>query len=468
MAKQASDGDGHRLTLKEKVGYGTGDMASNFFFQTFNIFLLYYYTDVFGISAAAVGTLFFVSKLWDAVNDPVMGAIADRTQTRWGKFRPYLLWMAVPYGVMGYLMFANPNFDETGKLIYAWVTYSLMMMLYTAINVPYSALMGVMTPSSTQRTTLSSYRFIGAFGGGLLISMLVRPLVSHFGVEDEAVGFQITMAIFAVVSIALFWFTFATTTERVAAPVEQKSSLRDDLRFLSQNRPWVVLCFAAIFTLTSVALKNAVTIHYFKYYVQDDGSAVFLFFDQTSLFMTIGMLALIAGVACTKWLTERFDKKPLLIGLSLANAATMIALFFVPPEQFALMMAVNILGSLFAGPTAPLVWAMYADVADYGAWRFGRRTTGLVFSASMFAQKFGLTIGAGLSGWLLALFGYVANVDQSDSSLMGIRLLFTILPAVVGLLNVAVLMFYSLSDAKVAEIERDLANGQTSPDAAPA
>ncbi len=452
-----NDPQGSSLSFKEKVGYGMGDTASNFFFQTFNIFLLYYYTDVFGISAAAVGTLFFVSKLWDAINDPVMGAVADRTQTRWGKFRPYLLWMAVPYGVMGYLMFAGPDLDDSGKLVYAWVTYSLMMMLYTSINVPYSALMGVMTPSSRQRTLLSSYRFVGAFGGGLLISMLVRPLVQFFGAEDEAAGFQVTMAIFAVASVVMFWLTFAWTKERVVVADESSSRLSDDLRFLAQNRPWVVLCFAAIFTLTAIALKNAVTIHFFKYYVGDDGSPVFLFFDMTTLFMTIGMLALIAGVACTKWLTDRFDKKNLLIVLSLGNAACMLALYFVPADQVGIMMLLNILGSLCAGPTAPLVWAMYADVADYGAWRFGRRTTGLVFSASMFAQKFGLTIGAGLSGWLLAVFGYVANEVQSGTALEGIRLLFTVIPSVVALANVAVLTFYRLSDAQVAQIEQELA-----------
>ncbi|MEM1433149.1 MAG: MFS transporter [Pseudomonadota bacterium] len=452
-----SNNENGRLSSVEKVGYGLGDTASNFFFQTFNIFLLYYYTDVFGISAAAVGTLFFVSKLWDAVNDPLMGALADRTRTRFGKFRPYLLWMAVPYGVMGYLMFANPSLDESGKLVYAWVTYSLMMMLYTAINVPYSALMGVMTPSSQERTQLASFRFIGAFGGGLLISMLVRPPVQFFGAEDEAAGFQVTMAIFAVASIAMFWGTFATTTERVQAADEGETSLATDLKLLLQNRPWIVLCFAAVFTLTSVALKNAVTIHSFKYYVGDDGTPIFLFFDLTTLFMTVGMLALIVGVACTSWLSARFDKKALLIALSIGSGSCMVALFFVSPDQVALLMIINILGSLLAGPTAPLVWAMYADVADYGAWRFGRRTTGLIFSASMFAQKFGLTIGAGLSGWLLSLFGYVANVAQSDDALFGLRALFTLIPAAVALANVIVLFFYRLDDRQVAEIETALA-----------
>ena len=444
------------LSFRERFGYGVGDTASNFFFQTFNIFLLYYYTDVFGIPAAAVGTMFFVSKLWDALNDPLMGALSDRTQTRFGKFRPYLLWMAVPYGVMGYLMFAGPQFDDTGRLIYAWVTYTLMMMLYTAINVPYSALMGVMSPLSSERTVLSSFRFVGAFGGGLLISMLVRPMVQYFGVEDEAQGFRITMAAFAVVSIALFWVTFATTRERVASTTEAHDTIGRDLKFLLRNRPWLVLCVAGVLTLASVALKGAVTIYYFKYYVLDDGSPYFWIFDRTTFFLTMNSLALIVGVCCTKWLSDRFEKKSLMIVLSLGSAACAAALFLVPPDQYWTMLLVSCAGAILSGPTAPLVWAMYGDVADYGEWKFRRRTTGLIFSASMFAQKFGLTIGAGLSGWLLAGFGYVANAPQSEESLLGIRLLFTLIPAAIALLNVLVLMFYSLSDTQVATIEREL------------
>ena len=451
-----NDSETHSLKFRERFGYGLGDTASNFFFQTFNIFLLYYYTDVFGISAAAVGTMFFVTKLWDAFNDPMMGAIADRTNTRLGKFRPYLLWMAVPYGVMGYLMFAGPEFSDDGKLVYAWVTYTLMMMLYTAINVPYSALMGVMTPASTERTILSSFRFVGAFGGGLLISMLVRPMVKHFGIEDEAQGFRITMAIFAIASIALFWTTFATTEERVKSPPEESTNLKNDLKILLSTGPWVVLCFAAIFTLTSVALKGAVTIHYFKYYVQDDSSAFIWIFDRTTFFLTMNSLALILGVCCTKFLCDWFDKKSLLIALSLGSAFPAVLLFFVPPDQYWLMVAVSCTGAIIAGPTAPLVWAMYGDVADYTEWRHNRRMTGLVFSASMFAQKFGLTIGAGLSGWLLAYFGYVANTTQTESSLMGIRLLFTFVPAGVAILNIIALSFYSLSDREVIQIEREL------------
>ncbi len=446
----------NHLRFKEKLGYGLGDTASNFFFQTFNIFLLYYYTDVFGISAAAVGTMFFVTKLWDAVNDPLMGIIADRTQTRFGKFRPYLLWMAIPYGVMGYVMFANPDLSESGKLVYAWVTYTLMMMVYTAINVPYSALMGVMTPSSKERTILSSYRFVCAFGGGLLISMLVRPLTQYFGTESEAQGFSTTMALFAVISIALFWYTFATTRERVKTAEDHNSNLKRDIKFLFLNRPWVVMFFAAIFTLANVAVKNAVTVHFFKYYVGDDGTPYFLFLDRTTLFMTVGMLAMILGVASTKLFTRYFEKKTLMIWLSLLNAVSMLLIFMIPPDQYWTMMVVNIVGTFLVGPTPALVWAMYADVADYGEWKFRRRTTGLVFSAAQFAQKFGLTLGGGLSGWLLGSFGFIANIDQTDTSLLGIRLMFTVIPACFAMMNIFALVFYNLSDTQVQQIEIEL------------
>jgi GPH family glycoside/pentoside/hexuronide:cation symporter len=275
-------------------------------------------------------------------------------------------------------------------------------------------------------------------------------------VEDETQGFQITMAIFAVVSIVLFWTTFATTKERVISPPEKNVSLKNDIKILFSNKPWVVLCFAGILTLTSVALKGAVTIHYFKYYVQDDGSAFFWVLDQTSLFLAANSLALIAGVCCTKFLSDRYEKKYLLIALSIVTALSGIALFFVPPDLYWSMMLVSCVGSVAAGPTAPLVWSMYGDVADYGEWRFNRRTTGLVFSASMFAQKFGLTIGAGLSGWLLAIFGYVANETQTDESLMGIRMLFTFIPAAVAILNIVALSFYNLTDKEVMNIEQAL------------
>ena len=446
------------LSRREKLGYGLGDTASNFIFHTFNVFLFYYYTDVFGLAAGAVGTLFLVARLWDTVTDPLMGAIADRTQTRWGKYRPYLLWFAVPFGLMGYLVFANPDLSDNGRLVYAYVTYTVTMLVYTAINIPYSALLGVITPSSTDRTSLSSYRFVCAFGGQLLIVAAARPLIAEFGAGDEAVGYKVTMAIFAVIAVALFGFTFFATRERVQPPVGQSPDLRKELRLLFRNRPWVVLFLAGIFTLANVAIRGAVTLHYFKYFVGDDGSAWLGVFDLTTVFMTSSALALIAGVACTPWFTRFAGKRELMIWLSAANALAMASFFFIPPDAITLMLVMNIVGTFIIGPTPALVWAMFADTADYGLWKLGHRSTALVFSAAQFAQKMGLTVGGFLAGWVLAGFGFVANTTQTDSGMLGIRLLFTLVPAGFALAGVLAIWFYPLREADVRQMEADLAS----------
>jgi GPH family glycoside/pentoside/hexuronide:cation symporter len=444
-----------KLKFTEKLGYGLGDTASNFFFQVFNIFLLYYYTDVFGLSAAAVGTMFLVTKIVDAASDPIMGLIADRTNSRWGKFRPYLLWAAIPYGLCGYAMFAGPDLSETGKLIYAYVTYSLMMLVYTAINVPYSALMGVISPLSIERTKVASYRFICAFGAGWLIATFVTPLKTILGGDNEALGFQLTMAIFAVASVLLFWVTFATTKERVA-PVQEKSDIRLDFRAMINNKPWVALFAVAIFTLMNVAVRNGSLLYYFKYYVGDDGTRLFLIFDKTAVFMSLGLLTMIIGIAMTKTLAERFEKRSLLITLTVLNAITMAVFYVTPPDQYWLMVAINCVGTLVIGPTPALVWAMYADTADYGEWKSGRRTTALVFSSLQFAQKLGLAVGAGLAGVILGWFGFVANVEQSDTALAGIRFLFSIFPAVLALGGAAAIWFYKIDSDTVRTFEREL------------
>ncbi|MBT3481548.1 MAG: MFS transporter [Opitutales bacterium] len=443
------------LSFREKFGYGLGDTASNFFFQVFNIFLLYYYTDIFGLTPAAVGTMFIVTKVVDAVSDPVMGLIADRTNSRWGKFRPYLLWAAVPYGIMGYAMFANPDFTYAGKLVYAYATYTLMMLAYTTINIPYSALMGVISPSSAERTKVASFRFICAFGAAWLIGTFVTPLKNILGGGDEANGFRLTMMIFAVISIGLFWVTFATTKERVKTP-QKDSNLKSDFGALMSNGPWLALFLAAIFTLMNLAVRNGAIIYYFKYYVGDDGSPIFLIFDKTAVFMSSGLFAMIAGVAFTKFLSNRFGKRNLLIALSSMNAVLIAAFFFIPPQQYGLMIFVNCIGAFISGPTPALVWAMYADCADYGEWKTGRRTTALIFSALQFAQKMGLAVGAGVSGFILALFGFVANTAQSDSSMLGIRLMFSLFPALLAILGIVAVVFYRLSEEQVSEIEIEL------------
>jgi len=446
-------GDTEKLTFTEKLGYGLGDTASNFYFQVFNIFLLYYYTDVFGISAAAVGTMFLVTKIVDAASDPIMGLIADRTESRWGKFRPYLLWAAVPFAILGYAMFANPDLTDNGKLIYAYVTYSLMMLAYTAINVPYSALMGVISPSSVERTKVASFRFVCAFAAAWLIGTFVTPLKTVLGGGDEALGFKLTMGIFAFASVALFWICFATTKERVR-PVQEKTDMRGDFKALLSNGPWIALLAAAIFTLMNVAVRAGTTLYYFKYYIGEDGTPILLnFFDKTAVFFSLGTFAMIVGTALTSTLCKYYEKRTLLISLTILNAISMAVFYVIPPDQYGLMVVVNCIGALLIGPTPALVWSMYTDTADYGEWKTGRRITALTFSSLQFAQKLGLAVGAGLAGLVLGWFGFVANEAQTPESLAGIRFLFSILPAILAVAGAVAIFFYKLDSKMTRTVE---------------
>jgi GPH family glycoside/pentoside/hexuronide:cation symporter len=447
----------HRLRLSEYVGYALGDTASNLFFQTFNIFLTYYYVDVWALAASSVSWMMLLVRFWDSVADPVMGIIADRTKTRWGRFRPYLLWMSVPYGVAGYLIFANPSLGPSGKLVYAYLTYTLMLFAYTGVNVPYSSLLGVLSPSSRTRTVASSFRFVGAFGGGLLVSLLVRPLVKALGKGDEVGGFQQTMAMFAVLSVGLFWVTFFTTRERVTPPPGQVSSIKGELRELVKNRPWLILLFAAAFSTTFIVLRSGSTLFYFKYCAGDDGSPIlFGQLDRSTIFLATGMASMMLGSACLGIFARAADKRTLAVILTLITAVCYSSFYFLPPNNFTLLLIVNALGTVCMGPTSALVWAMYADVADYGEWKFGRRSTGLVYSASLFALK----TGTMMAGWLLPLFldrfGFVPNVTQSAAALAGITLAFSVMPGVFALLKAAALWVYPLHQGEVERIEREL------------
>ena len=444
------------LSFYEKFNYALGDTASNLFFQFFAIFIVYYYTDVYGLSAAAVTTMLLTVKLWDWITDPIMGIIADRTNTRWGKFRPYLLWLAVPYGALGYLMFINPDLGESGKLVFAYVTYILMMTAYTAINVPYGALMGVMTTSSSERLTLGTYRFVGAFGAAIILGMSVRPLVKLLGGEDELLGFQYTMAIFSVLSILLFLQTFRGTKERVSPPPHQDDDIVTDLKTLVKNKAWLVMVFAGVFTLASVAIRGAATVYFFKYYMLDDNSSFIWIWDRTSFFITVGSVVFVIGVIAGRYLSNIYDKRTLMLVLTLSNAIIMGVMFYIPSDDYWMMLLFNAIASLLAGPTPALVWAMYGDVADYGEWKYDRRTTALVFSAAQFAQKLGLTIGGVLPTAVLAYVGYEANVAQTETAMMGIRLIFTWLPAMFAIIAGLAFVFYPLRDSDLLQIEEDL------------
>jgi GPH family glycoside/pentoside/hexuronide:cation symporter len=335
------------------------------------------------------------------------------------------------------------------------------MLVYTAINIPYSALLGVITPNSSERTSVASYRFACAFCGQLLIVAAARPLIAYFGEGNEAAGYRITMGIFAVIAVVLFIMTFSMTRERVQPPADQKPDLAKEFKLLLRNVPWIVMFIAGIFTLANVAVRGAVTLFYFKYYAGDDGSAWLWNFDMSTVFLTAGTIALIVGVVCTKWITPLGDKRQLMVVLSSLNALVMALFYFVPQDAPVMMFIMNVLGALIAGPTIPLVWSMFADVADYGEWKFGHRSTGLVFSGVQFAQKFGLAIGSAMAGWMLAGFGYVADAEQTPEAIEGIRLMFTILPALFAVGGVVAIWFYPITGKDVERIGSELAEQKT-------
>jgi GPH family glycoside/pentoside/hexuronide:cation symporter len=450
--------DGDRLKKSEYVGYALGDTASNFFFQTFNIFLTYYYVDVWGIAPTVLLWLIPLVRAFGAFDDVIMGLIADRTKTRWGKFRPYLLFGAIPYGICGYLMFLGPDFGPTGKIVYAAVTYALMMVAYTVINVPYSAMLGVISPSPRTRTMASTCRFVGAFGAAFLISLFVRPLVEHLGAGNEARGFQLTMAIFAVVSVVLILITFATTKERVKPPPQQKTNVREELGELFKNWPWVVLLITSIFSNAFSALRSGSTIFFFKYVQGFDSTPVFWRLDHTTLFLTSGALGLVLGTLCLGPIARKVDKKYYAAGLSLVTGLCFLGFFFVPKGQFWTMVGVNMLAQFCAGPTSALTWALYGDVADYGEVKYGRRSTGLIYSASLFSIKSGILIGGFLVPLFLAKFGYVKGAaTQTATALLGITLAFSIGPALFAILKAVALMIYPLDRKRLDDIERELA-----------
>src|SRR5262245_39666480 len=448
---------GDRLRPSEYIGYALGDTASGFFFQTFNIFLTYYYVDVWGIHATVLLWLIPLVRAFGAFDDVIMGLIADRTNTRWGKFRPYLLFGAIPYGICGYLMFAGPDFGPKGKIIYAAVTYALMLLSYTVINVPYSAMLGVISPSPRTRTVASTCRFVGAFGAAFLISLFVRPLVKQLGAGSETRGFQLTMAIFAIVSVVLILITFATTKERVTPPPQQKTNVREELGELFKNWPWVVLLITSIFSNAFSALRSGSTIFYFKYVQGYDSSPIIWTLDRTTLFLASGALGLVLGTICLGPIARKVDKKYYAAGLSLVTGLCFLSFFFVPKGQFELMIALNIVAQFCAGPTSALTWALYADVADYGELKYGRRSTGLIYSASLFSIKTGILIGGVLVPLFLDQFGYVKGAEiQTEHALLGLTLAFSIGPALFALLKAVALMIYPLDQKRVDQIEHAL------------
>jgi GPH family glycoside/pentoside/hexuronide:cation symporter len=452
-----------KLSLKEKIGYAVGDTASNIYFQTFQYFILFFYTDVVGLAAVSVATMFAVSRVWDAVNDPLMGTIADRTNTRWGKFRPYLVWVAVPFGVLGALCFTTPGLETyAAKLIYAYVTYNLLMMAYTAINVPYAALMGVITPNSHERTVLASFRFVGVFAGAFIVQGATLPMVKYFGQGDPAKGWQWAMTCLSAVAVALFFVTFATTKERVPPPPGQKGALRRDLKDLFTSRPWLVIAAATFVQLFFIVARNSTVVYYFKYYVKDQdlhlfGRIIPLSFETlSSSFLLTGTVFTILGAMSTSWFGRRMDKGKAYAAFLAVSAISAALFYFLQPQNVVLMYVLNIVMQFAWGPVSALQWSIYTDCADHLEWKNHRRATGLVMAASLFSLKLGLAAGGWFVAWMLEYYGFVANQEQTSDTLSGIRLLMSFFPAVVGILGTLLMIFYPLTNKAMVQIEHDL------------
>ncbi|WP_433778952.1 MFS transporter [Flavobacterium anhuiense] len=452
-----------KISLKEKIGYGLGDAASSMFWKIFSMYLLFFYTDVFGLAPAVVGTMFLITRIWDSCFDPIVGILADRTKSKWGKFRPYLLWVAIPFAVIGVLTFYTPDFDEKGKIIYAYVTYSLMMMIYSLINVPYASLLGVMSSDRKERNTLSSYRMVFAFGGSLLALWLIEPLVNYFGGNlNSKSGWLATIAVFGLITTIFFWACFAFTKERIKPIADEQNNLKEDLKDLLKNKPWWILLGAGIGALVFNSIRDGAAVYYFKYYVSSSINFDFSFFGTdfhmtpTSIYLVLGQAANIIGVIIATPIANKIGKKKTFFGaMALAAILSLIFYLFGKKDIF-LIMSFQVLISICAGCIFPLIWSMYADSADYSEWKQGRRATGLVFSASSMSQKFGWTIGGAGAGWLLGYFGFQANVEQTATAQNGIQLMLSILPAIAAAISVAFIAFYPLSEEKLQIIEQDL------------
>jgi len=437
-----------RIGFGEKVGYGIGDMGFNFYWANISAFLLIFYTDVMGISAAAVGTMILITKIIDAFTDPAMGAIADRTKTRFGKFRPYLLFAALPMAGAGVLTYSTPDLSDGGKLLWAYGTYSLMMLMYTVLSTPYSALSGVITANSQDRTTLISFRFIAAFSGTTIVNYFTLDMVQWFGQGNDALGWQLTMGVYGIAAALMFMTVFFTTRERIAPPPEQNTAVLQDIKDLLNNRPWIVLFALALIIMITIVMRGGTVVYYLKYYVERP--------ELTGEFLAIYSIALALGAASTPLMTRFVDKKKLMVILMWIVGVLSCGMYFVPQNNITAMFVINTLIGFALGPKSPLAFSMYADTADYTEWKTGRRATAMTFAAATFSQKLGGAIASATIAWMLAGMGYVANEAQSDASKMGIVLLLTVIPGVIAFIAAFSMRFYELDNDTLAQVQTEL------------
>lgn len=461
-----------KIQLKEKIAYGFGDAASSMFWKIFGMYSLFFYTDVFGITAAAAGTMFLVARLWDSFFDVFVGIISDRTKSKYGKYRPYLLWFAIPFAVMGVITFFAPDFGETAKLVYAYVTYSLMMIVYSLINVPYASLLGAISSDPVERNSLSSYRMSFAFIGSFVTFMLLQPLIDFFAttfdsnavqqsadatVSTSPVGWVMGVGSIGMICVVLFLLSFSWTKERVTQiESEENVSIKQDLRNLFHNAPWWILVGTGLAALLFNAIRDSVAIYYFRDFVQVNYRMAGTGWDMTTIYFLIGQAANLLGVMLAPSVSARYGKKRTYM-IAILMAGVFSTGFYFIPNNISVILIFQFIISVFAGYVLPLLWSMFADIVDHQELLTGRRATGLIFSSSSMSQKLGWAFGAALSGWILAIYNYAPDaVQQSAETLFGEQIMISLFPALCAIIAFLGMMFYPLSDKKVKEISEQL------------
>jgi glycoside/pentoside/hexuronide:cation symporter, GPH family len=474
-----------KISVIEKIGYSLGDLAANLIFQTLMTFLAFFYTDVYKIPPATASFIIFFGGMFGAFFNPIMGIIADRTTTRWGKFRPWILWTAVPFGAMAILAFSTPDFSPSGKVVYAFITYLLLVVVYSANNLPYASLSGVITGNMAERNSLSSYRFVAVTIAQLIVQSFLLPLALVLGDGDKTKGFENTMMLFAAIGVVFFIITFLTTKERIIPKPEQKSSVKEDLRDLVRNKPWIVMLIVTVFIFITLSLKGGMYVYYFENYLSREHLGEFLekilekiglsqLSDYSasgaedvasigfSLFNAAGIVTTIIGIAISKSLADRFGKRDV-FGCSLfLSALCLLMFYFYSPEAVGLVFATQMLHGFFYGISTPLLWAMIADVADYSEWKNSRRATAIIFSAMIFGLKAGLSIGGALVAGILASYGYSEQLAvQSAETVNGIKLSLSIYPMLTFFVSVACLFFYEINKKMEVRLQEELSARRT-------
>ena len=458
-----------KLSLKEKIGYGLGDAASSMFWKIFGMYSLFFYTDVLGITAAAAGTMFLVARLWDSFFDVFVGIISDRTKSRYGKYRPFLLWFAIPFAVMGAITFFAPDFGQTGKLVYAYITYSLMMIVYSMINVPYASLLGAISSDPAERNSLSSYRMSFAFIGSFVTFMLLQPLIDFFSktfgneevvqsanavgsVSTSPVGWVMGVGAVGMICVVLFLLCFSWTKERVTQIESDKNvSIKQDLKNLLHNAPWWILVATGLAALLFNAVRDSVAIYFFRDYVRVNYRMAGTGWDMTTIYFLVGQAANLIGVMAAPSISRKYGKKRTYM-IAMLIAGVLSTGFYFIPNSITWILIFQFMISVFAGYVLPLLWSMFADIVDHQELITGRRATGLIFSSSSMSQKLGWALGSAMSGWILAVFKYVPDaLQQSPETIFGEHIMISLMPALCCILAFIGMMFYPLSDKKVRE-----------------